>query len=314
MGRSSRPKIEIPSLDSLFSTQAERDSEEKNWVEEIPVDAIDEFPGHPFAVREDDDMRELVESVADAGVIAPTLLRPKSNGRYEMVSGHRRLFASKCAGLDTVPAVVREIPDEQAIILMVDSNLQRTRILPTEKGLAYRMKLEAVKRQGSRADLTSSQLGTKLQQSRSLSEIGKPAGDSRSTVHRYIRLTYLIAGLAALVDEEKLGLTTGSELSFLKEREQRWLLDAIESEQSFPAVGQAIRLKGLSQEGRLTEAETFRLMRERKPNQVSSFRMPMKSVRRFFKEDATQEYMEKRIVLALELLEQRERGRQTTKD
>ena len=240
MARRKELPMNLPSLDDLFTTQEEREDREKEKIEEIPLSLIDDFPGHPFIVRDDEEMRQLAESVREVGVLTPAKLRRKDDGRYELVSGHRRKRASELAEKDTLPSIVKNMTRDEAIIEMVDANFQREKVLPSEKAFAYKMKLEAMKRQGQRNDLTSSPSGMKSQRKQSLEIIGEAGGDSRNTVHRYIRLTELIPELLQLVDEGKIGMRPAVELSYLTESEQLALFDDIEQQSCTPSHAQAI--------------------------------------------------------------------------
>lgn len=253
MARRREIPLGLSRIDDLFTTQEERDGNAAEKVTAVPIGSVDPFPDHPFQVRDDEEMAAMAESVRRYGVISPVLVRPGPPGRYELVSGHRRKRAAEMAGLSELPAVVREMTRDEAVVAMVDSNLQRERVLPSEKAFAYRMKLEAMSRQGARTDLTSSPLGTKLPGTRTLDIVGEGSGDSRSTVHRYIRLTELIRPLLDLVDRGDVGMRPAVELSYLPAREQAWVLDAMGSEACTPSHAQAIRLRKLSCEGRLTE-------------------------------------------------------------
>jgi ParB family chromosome partitioning protein len=299
----------LPSLDELFTTQAERDDMQREKVTDIPLADIDGFPDHPFQVRIDDEMRELVENVREHGVLTPAIARRKEDGRYELVSGHRRKAASELAGLKTLPVIVREMDRDAAIVFMVNANMQREKILPSEKGKAYRMKLEAMSRQGKRVDLTSSPVGMKLQGKQTLEVIGEEAGDSRNQVHRYIRLTELIPEILQMVDEGKMAFRPAVEVSYLSEEEQRDLLDTMELELATPSLAQAIKLKQFSQEGRLSSDVTLSIMQEQKPNQVEQFKMSKDRISRFFKPGTPAQRIEDTIVKALELYQRRERQR-----
>lgn len=309
MARSREIPISLPSADDLFTTQEERDEAAREKVSELPLGAIDPFPDHPFRVRDDEEMNDLASSVAECGVLTPIVVRPKEDGRYELVSGHRRKRAAELAGLSEIPAIVRDMGEDEAVVAMVDANMQRERVLPSEKAFAYRMKLDAMKRQGRRTDLTSSPSGMKSPGRQTLEIIGSAAGDSRNTVHRYIRLTELLPELLDLVDECRMGIRPAVELSYLPKREQMALWYAIEAQACTPSHAQAIKMRSFSREGRLSEDVILSIICEEKPNQVEQFRMPKAKLGRFFKPGTSREAMEERIVRALELLERQERRR-----
>lgn len=309
MTRGKELPMSLPSLDDLFTSQEERDERTKEKIEEIPLSDIDAFPDHPFHVRDDEDMLRLVDSVLEIGVLTPAKLRRKDGGRYEIVSGHRRRYAAELAGLSTLPSVVKEMTRDEAIIEMVDANLQRERILPSEKAYSYKMKLNALKRQGQRNDLTSSPAGMKFQGKQSLQVVGETGGDSRNTVHRYIRLTELIPEILKLVDEGSIGMRPAVEISYLPKTEQVDLLKAMERQSCTPSHAQAIKLKRFSSEGRLSTDVIYSIMCEEKPNQAEQFRIPSEQISRFFKPSATREEKAARIVKALELLDKQERKR-----
>lgn len=309
MARRREIPLGLSRIDDLFTTQEERDGNAAEKVTAVPIGSVDPFPDHPFQVRDDEEMAAMAESVRRYGVISPVLVRPGPPGRYELVSGHRRKRAAEMAGLSELPAVVREMTRDEAVVAMVDSNLQRERVLPSEKAFAYRMKLEAMSRQGARTDLTSSPLGTKLPGTRTLDIVGEGSGDSRSTVHRYIRLTELIRPLLDLVDRGDVGMRPAVELSYLPAREQAWVLDAMGSEACTPSHAQAIRLRKLSCEGRLTEDAARRIMAEEKSNQVEKLHIPASKLSKYFRPGTSRKEMEARIIKGLELLERQERRR-----
>ena len=301
----------LTSVDSLFTTQAERDEAKRETVIKIPLDEISDFPNHPFKVREDNSMMELVESVKTYGVLVPVLVRPKPSGGYEMVAGHRRKMASRLAGKTDMDCIVRELTDEEAIIIMVDSNLQREQLLPSEKAFAYKMKLDAMKRQGQRTDLTSGPVGQKY----SRDELADNSPDSARQIQRFIRLTYLVPELLEMVDnsvlQEKgklqIALRPAVELSYLPEEEQRILLDTMELEDCTPSHAQAIKMRQFSKEGKLTEEVICSIMQEEKPNQKEQFRMPKDRINRFFAPGTPAQKIEDTIVKALELYRKRQR-------
>ena len=262
--KSAAKNIQLASYDDLFKTDEERLSDTQERVQSLPLDKLEPFPNHPFKVIDDDKMLETVESIKERGVLVPILVRPKNDGNFEIVSGHRRHHASQLAGLTEIPAIVREMDDDTAILLMVDSNLQREELLPSEKAFAYKMKLDAMKRQGQRTDLTSSQFGMKSPK-QSLDIIGEQTGDSRNTIHRYIRLTHLVPELLDRVDNKTMAFNAAVEVSYLTESEQLMLCDAIEREECTPNLSQAKRLKQFSQDGKLDENVIDAIMTEEKP-------------------------------------------------
>ena len=265
--KSSAKNISLIPLDDLFSTEEERSKDVVGSIVNIPLSQLHDFPNHPFKVREDEKMQETVESVKAYGVLVPAIVRQRPDGEYEIVAGHRRKRASELAGLNELPAIVRDLDDDAATIIMVDSNLQRENILPSERAQAYKMKLEAIKRQGARTDLTSRQVGGKLNTTAS---VGEAAGDSERQVQRYIRLTELQPALQELVDSGKMAMTPAVELSYLKPEEQSLLLETIESEQATPSLSQAQRIKKLSQSGDLNEDSILGIMAEQKKPELSS--------------------------------------------
>ena len=299
----------LTSLDSLFTTQEQRDAAKRDVVLDLPLDQIGDFPNHPFKVRQDDAMMEMMESVQLHGVLVPGLVRQLADGSYQMVSGHRRKLASRLAGLDTLPCIVRDLTDDEAIIVMVDSNLQREKVLPSEKAFAYRMKLEAMRRQGKRTDLTSTPVVEKLKGKDALSSaiIGKAAGDSYEQVRRYIRLTYLLPEILAMVDDSKIAFRPAVELSYLAEKEQRILYDAMGHADCTPSLAQAIKMKSFSREGKLSEAVIRSIMAEEKPNQKEQFRIPKERISKYFKPGTPALTMEDTIIKALDYYRKRQR-------
>lgn len=299
----------LPSIEDLFTSQEARDSAAAGSVERIPLGLIDPFPGHPFRVADDEEMEALAESVAACGVLVPLTVVPGDGGRYTLVSGHRRKRAAELAGLEEAPCIVREMTEDEAVIAMVDSNLQRENVLPSERAFAYSMRLEAMKRQGERTDLICAQSAHKFNGRKSRDVLAEELGVSKDKVRRYIRLTRLVPGLLALVDEGRMRMLPAVEASYLSSEEQGWLLDSISEYACTPSHAQAIKLKRFSQDGDLTPALVRSVMEEEKPNQVEQFRIPKRSIARFFRPSATHEEIEGRIVRALELLEQAERRR-----
>lgn len=294
----------LTSLDSLFTTQEQRDEAKRDSVQDIPISQISDFPEHPFKVKQDEAMLEMAESVRQYGVLVPGLVRQLADGSYQMVSGHRRKLASRLAGLDTLPCIVRDLTDDEAIIVMVDSNLQREKVLPSEKAFAYKMKLEAMRRQGKRTDLTLSPLETKL---RTSELIAQGTGDSRAQVDRYIRLTYLLPEILAMVDDSKIAFRPAVELSYLAEKEQRILYDAMGHADCTPSLAQAIKMKSFSREGKLSEAVIRSIMAEEKPNQKEQFRIPKERISKYFKPGTPARTMEDTIIKALDYYRKRQR-------
>lgn len=299
----------LTSLDSLLTTQEQRDAAKRDVVLDLTLDQIGDFPNHPFKVRQDEAMMEMMESVQLHGVLVPGLVRQLADGSYQMVSGHRRKLASRLAGLDTLPCIVRDLTDDEAIIVMVDSNLQREKVLPSEKAFAYRMKLEAMRRQGKRTDLTSTPVVEKLKGKDALSSaiIGKAAGDSYEQVRRYIRLTYLLPEILAMVDDSKIAFRPAVELSYLAEKEQRILYDAMGHADCTPSLAQAIKMKSFSREGKLSEAVIRSIMAEEKPNQKEQFRIPKERISKYFKPGTPARTMEDTIIKALDYYRKRQR-------
>ncbi len=271
--------LALKGLDDLFSTEENRQEEQREQVQQIPIDALHPFTNHPFKVLDDEAMTRTVESIAQYGVLAPLIARPRPEGGYEIISGHRRQYAAKLAGLDTLPVIVRQMSDDAAVILMVDSNLQREHILPSERTFAYKMKLDALKNQGARSDLTSSQVGMKLQ---ALDIVGQEAGDSRNQVHRFIRLTNLIPELLDLVDEKKISFNPAVELSYLDEAQQRDFLQAMDETQNAPSLSQAQRMKKLAQEGKLTYEAAFAIMGEVKKDELDKVVIKNDTLKKYF--------------------------------
>lgn len=273
-------------------------------IQQLPLTELHPFPNHPFKVMEDEAMQRTVESIAQYGVLAPLIARPRPEGGYEILSGHRRQYAAKLAGLETLPVIVRNMDDNAAVVLMVDSNLQREHILPSERAFAYKMKLEALKNQGARSDLTSSQVGMKLQ---ALDIVGQEAGDSRNQVHRFIRLTHLIPELLELVDQKKISFNPAVELSYLTEPEQRDFLEAMQDTQNAPSLSQAQRIKKLSQESQCSYEAIFDIMGEEKKAEMDRVTLKNEVLRKYFPRSYTPKQMEDTI---LRLLEQWQKKRQ----
>ena len=314
MGKKSAAGL-LTSVDSIFTTQEERDNAQRSYVTDLPPEKISDFPNHPFKVRMDQSMLELADSVKQHGILVPSLIRPMPDGSYQMVSGHRRKRAAEMADLPTVPCIIRELTDDEAIIVMVDSNLQREQVLPSEKAFAYKMKLEAMKRQGQRRDLTSSPVGTKLGM-RSNQELAEQSPDSKTQIHRYICLTNLIPELLDMVDNSvlkeagklQMALRPAVELSYLPEAEQTALLEVMEGEIRTPSHAQAIKMREISEQGKLNPDVILSIMQEEKPNQVEQFKIPRERIDKFFKPGTPAQKIEDTIVKALELYRKRERA------
>lgn len=285
--------IRIPSYDDLFTNEEQRQEAKLEKIMELPIDEIHEFKNHPFKVRQDEEMIKLTESITENGILLPTLVRPSPDGKgYEMVSGHRRMKAAEMNGLDKIPAIVRDLTDEQATIIMVDSNIQRETILPTERGFAYKMKLEAMKRQGKRVDLTCVQLGHKLEGIKSVEILANEVGESKNQVRRYIRLTELIEPLRDMVDglredKKKIALNPAVELSYLSKENQQFVVKYIEELDLTPSHAQAIRMKELSKENRLDENVIYSILTEIKPNQKEKISFKMEDIDEYFPKDYT---------------------------
>ena len=287
--------MQLASLDDLFSTQASRDEAQREKVQEIPLEELHPFAHHPFKVLDDDRMKDTADSIREYGVLVPAIARPRPDGGYELIAGHRRKRGCELAGLKTMPVIVRELDDDAAIIIMVDSNIQRENILPSERAFAYQMKLEALKHQGLRTDLTSTQVAQKL----SAKRVGDEAGVSKDQVRRFIRLTNLIPALLDMVDNKKIAFNPAVELSYLTQEEQGKLVDTIESEQSTPSLSQAQRLKKFSQEGKLTEESMLAIMSEEKKPEIGKVTLGTDTLRKYFPTNWTPKQMEDQILKLL---------------
>ena len=296
--------LALKGLDDLFSTGEKRQEEQREQVQQIPIDALHPFTNHPFKVLDDEAMTRTVESIAQYGVLAPLIARPRPEGGYEIISGHRRQHAAQLAGLDALPVIVRNMDDDAAVLLMVDSNLQRENILPSERAFAYKMKLEALKNQGARSDLTSTQLVSKL---RSNEQLGAENNQSRETVRRFIRLTNLIPELLDMVDEKKIAFNPAVELSYLDESQQRDFLEAMNDTQNAPSLSQAQRLKKLAQEGHFSYDVAFAVMGEEKKDELDKVVIKNDTLRKYFPRSYTPKQMEDTII---KLLEQWQRKQQ----
>ena len=291
--KSSGRNLSLTSYDDLFSTDESRADIDREKVMEIPLSELYPFKDHPFKVKDDEKMQDTADSIREYGVLVPAIARPRTDGGYELISGHRRKRGCELAGLDTKPVIVRDMDDDAAVIVMVDSNIQRESLLPSERAFAYRMKLEAIKHQGARSDLTSSQVGMKLQ---AMDIVGQQAGESRNQVHRYIRLTYLISEILEMVDNKRIALNPAVELSYLKPAEQTMLLDAMDCEQTTPSLSQAQRLKRFSQEGKLTEESMLAIMSEEKKSDIDRISLPRDTIKKYFPKDYTPKQMEDQII------------------
>ena len=296
--KSSAKKIELVSVDDLFSTEEGRQDAKLEKIQEIPLSELHPFKNHPFKVKDDEAMMETADSIKQYGVLVPAIARPDPEGGYELVAGHRRHRASELAEKETMPVIVRDLDDDAATIIMVDSNLQRESLLPSERAFAYKMKLEAVKHQGARIDLTSRQVGEKSQTS--IQKVADQAGESQRQVQRYIRLTELIPELMDMVDEKKIALNPAYELSFLKKEEQVDLLDAMDSEQATPSLSQAQRLKKYSQEGHLTLDMMRVIMGEEKKSDLDRVTFTSDTLRKYFPKSYTPQRMQETIIKLLE--------------
>ena len=296
--KSSAKNIVLKSVDDIFQTEENRADAQRERVQEIPLDQLKPFRNHPFNVRDDQRMLDTVDSIREYGVLVPAIARPDPEGGYELISGHRRKRGCEMAGLQTMPVIIRNLDDDAAVLVMVDSNIQREELLPSERAFAYKMKLEALKHQGARSDLTSSQLGTKLRADELLAQ---QAGESRNQVQRFIRLTELISELLDMVDERKLAFNPAVEVSYLKRDEQRMLLEAMDAEQTTPSLSQAQRLKKFSQEGRLTEEAMSAIMSEEKKSDMDKVTLRSDTLRRYFPKSYTPKQMEQTIIKLLDV-------------
>lgn len=295
--KSSARNIELKSVDDLFATEESRADAQREKVQEIPLGELHPFRNHPFKVKDDAAMQDTVDSVREYGVLVPAIARPDPDGGYELIAGHRRHYASELAGKETMPVIVRDLDDDAATIIMVDSNLQREELLPSERAFAYKMKLEALKHQGARTDLTSSQVGTRL---RADELIAQQSGESRNQIQRFIRLTELIPTLLDMVDERKIALNPAVELSYLKKEEQTLLLEAMDSEQATPSLSQAQRLKKFSQQKMLSLDVMRAVMSEEKKNDLDRVTLKNETLRKYFPKSYTPKQMEDTIIKLLE--------------
>ena len=300
--------VSLKGADDIFSTEESRQEEQREQVQQIPVSELFPFKNHPFKVLDDDSMTRTVESISQFGVLAPLIARPRPEGGYEIISGHRRQHAAELAGLETLPVIVREMSDDAAVILMVDSNLQRENILPSERAFAYKMKLEALKNQGARSDLTSAQIGPKLT---AAEKVAEEANDTKSQVKRFIRLTCLVSELLDMVDEKKIAFNPAVELSYLDEAQQRDFLEAMNDTQNFPSLSQAQRLKKMAQNGQFSYDVAFAIMGEAKKDELDKVVIKNDTLKKYFPRSYTPKQMEDTII---KLLEQWQKKRQRSEE
>ena len=298
--------LALKGLDDLFSTEENRQEEQREQVQQIPIDALHPFTNHPFKVLDDEAMTRTVESIAQYGVLAPLIARPRPDGDgYEIISGHRRQYAAKLAGLETLPVIVRQMSDDAAVILMVDSNLQREHILPSERAFAYKMKLDAIKNQGARSDLTSTQVAQKL----SVEKVGDDAGVSKDTIRRFIRLTNLVPELLDMVDEKKISFNPAVELSYLDESQQRAFLEAMDGTQNAPSVSQAQQLKKMAQCGEFTYEKAFDILGQEKKSEQDTVTIKNDILRKYFPRSYTPRQMEEKIIQLLDAWQKKQQRR-----
>lgn len=305
--KSSAKNIVLKSVDDIFQTEENRADAQRERVQEIPLDQLKPFRNHPFKVRDDQRMLDTVDSIREYGVLVPAIARPDPEGGYELISGHRRKRGCEMAGLQTMPVIIRDLDDDAAVLVMVDSNIQREELLPSERAFAYKMKLEALKHQGARMDLTSCQVGTKLRADEKLAE---SVNESARTVQRFIRLTELISELLDMVDERKLAFNPAVEVSYLKRDEQRMLLEAMDAEQTTPSLSQAQRIKKFSQEGRLTEEAMPAIMSEEKKSEMDKVTLRSDTLYKYFPKSYTPKQMEQTIIRLLDVWKQRQKNQE----
>ena len=299
--------VSLKGADDIFSTEESRQEEQREQVQQIPIDALHPFTNHPFKVLDDEAMTRTVESIAQYGVLAPLIARPRPDGDgYEIISGHRRQYAAKLAGLDTLPVIVRQMSDDAAVILMVDSNLQREHILPSERAFAYKMKLDAIKNQGARSDLTSDQVGQKLW---SVEQVASDAGESKTQIQRFIRLTNLIPELLDMVDEKKISFNPAVELSYLDESQQRDFLEAMEDTQNAPSLSQAQQLKKMAQQGEFSYEKAFDVMGQEKKSEKDTVTIKNETLRKYFPRSYTPKQMEEKIIQLLDAWQKKQQRR-----
>ena len=299
--------VSLKGADDIFSTEESRQEQQREQVQQIPIGELFPFKNHPFKVLDDESMQRTVESVEQYGVLSPLIARPRPEGGYEIISGHRRQHAAELAGLETLPVIVREMSDDAAVILMVDSNLQREHILPSERAFAYKMKLDALKNQGARSDLTSDQVGQKLW---SVEQVASDAGESKTQIQRFIRLTNLVPELLDLVDEKKISFNPAVELSYLDEKQQRDFLEAMNDTQNAPSLSQAIRLKKLAQEGKFTYEAAFAVMGEAKKDELDKVVIKNDTLKKYFPRSYTPKQMEDTIIKLLEQWQRKQQRQQ----
>ena len=295
--KSSAKKIELASVDDLFSTEEGRQDAKLEKIQEIPLSELHPFKNHPFKVKDDEAMMETADSIKQYGVLVPAIARPDPEGGYELVAGHRRHRASELAEKETMPVIVRDLDDDAATIIMVDSNLQRESLLPSERAFAYKMKLDAMKHQGERVDLTSSQVGTKL---RADEKVAKDSGESRNQVQRFVRLTNLVPELLAMVDEKKISFNPAVELSYLDEKQQQDFLEAMDASQNAPSLSQAIRIKKLAQQGEFDYDAVYNIMNEEKKSELDTVTIKNETLRKYFPRNYTPRQMESIIIKLLD--------------
>ena len=299
--------LALKGLDDLFSTEENRQEEQREQVQQIPIDALHPFTNHPFKVLDDEAMTRTVESIAQYGVLAPLIARPRPDGDgYEIISGHRRQYAAKLAGLETLPVIVRQMSDDAAVILMVDSNLQREHILPSERAFAYKMKLEALKNQGARSDLTSDQVGQKLW---SVEQVASDAGESKTQIQRFIRLTNLVPELLDMVDEKRIAFNPAVELSYLDESQQRAFLEAMNDTQNAPSLSQAQHLKKMAQQGEFSYEKAFDVMGQEKKSEKDTVTIKNETLRKYFPRSYTPKQMEEKIIQLLDAWQKKQQRR-----
>ena len=298
--------VSLKGADDIFSTEESRQEQQREQVQQIPIGELFPFKDHPFKVLDDESMQRTVESVEQYGVLSPLIARPRPEGGYEIISGHRRQHAAQLAGLDTLPVIVRNMDDDAAVLLMVDSNLQRETILPSERAFAYKMKLEALKNQGARSDLTSSQIGTKL---RADEKVAQDLGESRNQVQRFIRLTNLIPDLLDMVDEKKISFNPAVELSYLDESQQRDFLEAMEDTQNAPSLSQAQQLKKMAQQGEFSYEKAFDVMGQEKRSEKDTVTIKNETLRKYFPRSYTPKQMEEKIIQLLDAWQKKQQRR-----
>ena len=298
--------VSLKGADDIFSTEESRQEQQREQVQQIPIGELFPFKNHPFKVLDDESMQRTVESVEQYGVLSPLIARPRPEGGYEIISGHRRQYAAKLAGLDTLPVIVRQMSDDAAVILMVDSNLQREHILPSERAFAYKMKLEAIKNQGARSDLTSSQIGTKL---RADEKVAQDSGESRNQIQRFIRLTNLIPELLDMVDEKKISFNPAVELSYLDESQQRDFFEAMNDTQNAPSLSQAQQLKKMAQQGEFSYEKAFDVMGQEKKSEKDTVTIKNETLRKYFPRSYTPKQMEEKIIQLLDAWQKKQQRR-----